>query len=331
MHAMDSDLNLLKALDALLQTASVTRAAVAVGLSQPAMSHALARLREDLADPLLVRAGAGYGLTPRAEALRPRVQAALQGARGVFEKAEPQSPAQLKRTFTLGLADYTELVLLPALTAMLAKQAPGISLVCKSRLGSPAEVLERGEVDLWFGVDPPEATGLYAQKLVPDSFLCAVRKGHPVLARGGPTLKQFASMQHVQIAPGERPGGPLDDLLAARGLSRKVAVRLPHFLVAPLLVAKTDLVLTAPARVLRAFAGQARLHVFAPPLPIPPFTLHQVWHARHHADAAHKWFRERVREAMVNSDGFVLGPARRATSARQRGPSSHQGRTPSPS
>jgi DNA-binding transcriptional LysR family regulator len=184
--------------------------------------------------------------------------------------------------------------------------------VCKSRLGSPAEVLERGEVDLWFGVDPPEVSGVYAQKLKPDTFLCAVRKGHPVLKGGGPTLKQFAALEHVQIAPGERPGGPLDDLLAARGLSRTVAVRLPHFLVAPLLVAKTDLVLTAPARVLRAFAGLAKLHLFPPPVPIPAFTLHQVWHARHHADAGHKWFRERVREAMLESDGFVLGPARAA-------------------
>lgn len=317
MQPMDSDLNLLKALDALLQTASVTRAAVAVGLSQPAMSHALARLREDLGDPLLVRVKSGYALTERAEGLRPRVQAALQSARGVFAAAEPTHPGQLERTFTLGLADYTELVLLPSLTALLARQAPGVALVCKSRLGAPAELLERDEVDLWFGVDPPAASGLYAQKLVPDSFLCAVRKGHPVLKGGGPTLKQFAALEHVQIAPGERPGGPLDDLLAQRGLSRKVSVRLPHFLVAPLLVAQTDLVLTAPARVLRAFAGLAALHLFPPPLPIPAFTLHQVWHARHHADAGHRWFREQVRAAMVRSEGFVLGPGARAPTGRR--------------
>ncbi len=320
MHAIDIDLNLLRALGALLQTASVGRAALDQGLSQPAMSHALARLRERLKDPLLVRVKSAYVLTPRAMALRPAVEAALQAAQTVFAPAQPQSPATLRRTFTLGLADYTELVLLPTLTSMLRDEAPDVTLVCTSRVSNPVESLERGEVDLWFGVAPPEVAGLYAQKLVPDTFLSAVRRGHPVLARGGPTLKQFAALKHVQIAPGELPGGPLDELLAARGLSRTVSVRLPHFLVAPLLVARSDLVLTAPARVLNAFAPLARLHVFSPPLPIPSFTLSQAWHARHHADPSHRWFRERVREAMRRSEGFVLGlpPGRGANDARSQ-------------
>jgi DNA-binding transcriptional LysR family regulator len=101
----------------------------------------------------------------------------------------------------------------------------------------------------------------------------------------------------VQIAPGGLPGGPLDDVLSARGLSRTVSVRVPHFLVAPLLVARTDLVLTAPRRVVEAFADFAGLHVFEPPIRLPTFAIQQAWLARHHADPTHRWFRAQVKDA----------------------------------
>ena len=161
------------------------------------------------------------------------------------------------------------------------------------------EALAHGS-ELWLGVNPPDQPGLMVQRLMSDSYLCVVRKGHP-LARRKVSLKAFLELRHVQIAPGGLPGGPLDDLLASRGLSRTVSIRVPHFLVAPLLIARSDLVLTAPRRLVETFAEFAGLHVFEAPLRIPSFTIQQAWLAKHHADPAHRYFRARVKEASFRS------------------------------
>ena len=295
MHVMDFDLNLLKTLDALLEARSVTRAAQKVGLSQPATSHALGRLRDALGDPLLVRVGAGLVLTERAEHLVEPVKEALRRAELVLSPPGEVVPARLNRDFGLNLADYTELAILPRLTAVLSREAPGVSVTCRPHLGKPMEALQGGS-ELWLGVNAPDQPGLMVQQLFSDSYLCVIRKDHP-FARRKVTLKQFLELRHVQIAPGGLPGGPLDSLLAQRGLARVVSVRVPHFLVAPLLITKSDLVLTAPKRVVEAFADFAGVHVFEPPVKIPSFTVQQAWLARHHADPAHRWFRAQVKEA----------------------------------
>jgi DNA-binding transcriptional LysR family regulator len=294
MHVANFDLNLLKTLDALLETKSVTNAAKKLGLSQPATSHALARLREALGDPLLVRTGSAQVLTERAERLRELVKETLSRAEQVLSPPDRVDPARLSRTFSLSMADYTELALLPGITERLSREAPSVSVSCRPHLGKPIEALSSGN-DLWLGVNAPDEPGLVMQRLFSDSYLCVLRKDHP-LARKKVTLKQFVELRHVQIAPGGLPGGPLDDVLATRGLSRTVAVRVPNFLVAPLLISKSDLVLTAPTRVVHWFAEFAGLHVFEPPVHIPSFTVQQAWLARTHADAAHKWFRALVKD-----------------------------------
>jgi DNA-binding transcriptional LysR family regulator len=293
MHVMDFDLNLLKTLDSLLETKSVTNAAKRLGLSQPATSHALGRLREALGDPLLVRMGSAQVLTERAERLRDVVKETLARADQVLSGPESVPPARLTRNFALSLADYAELLLLPRLAERLAREAPGVSVTCKPHLGKPLEALSGSE--LWLGVNPPDAPGLVTQRLFSDSHLCVIRKDHP-LARKKVTLRQFIELRHVQIAPGGMPGGPLDDALAARGLARTVAVRVPNFLVAPLLISKSDLVLTAPRRVVEWFADFAGLHVFEPPVRLASFTVQQCWLARSHADPAHKWFRSLMKD-----------------------------------
>ncbi len=295
MHVMDFDLNLLKTLDALLEARSVTRAARQLGLSQPATSHALGRLRAALGDPLLVRVGASQVLTDRAEQLRERVKETLRRAELVLLPPEGVLPAKLERTFTMNLADYTELAILPRLTERLSLEAPGVSVTCRPHISNAMEALNTtGE--LWLGVNPPDEPGLVVQRLFTDSYLCVIRKGHP-LARKKISVKQYLELRHIQIAPGGTPGGPLDDVLASRGLARVVSVRVPHFLVAPLLVSRSDLVLTAPKRVVETFAEFAGLHVFEPPVKVPSFTIQQAWLARHHADPGHSWFRAQVKEA----------------------------------
>ena len=295
------DLNLLHAFNALTTEPTVTGAARKLGVSQPAMSHSLNRLRELLRDDVLVRTSQGMVLTPRARELVPQVQQAL----GILEAALTPArldPFQLKRTFTIGMADYTELLGVPRLAARLATEAPQVKLVCVKAGGSELlQQLESGDADLWIGVTPPGLTSLYSQKLLGDDFMCAIRKGHP-LAGKRMTAKQFAALRHIQIAPGNTDGGPLDNALSVQKLSRLVAIRLPHFLVAPHLVAQSDMVLTAPRRLLNTFARQLQLRLFECPVHVPGFTLVQVWHQRFHQDPVHRWFRQVVQEAMQSID-----------------------------
>ncbi len=297
MHLMDFDLNLLKSLDALLETRSVTRAARQLGLSQPATSHALSRLRAALGDPLLVRSSGAFVLTEHAERLKTPVKEALERAAAVLSRPEPVSPAKVVRTFVLNLADYSELTLLPKLTERLAREAPGVSIACRSQITEAHDGLAAG-ADVWIGVNPGAHSGLMAQKLFADGYQCAVRPGHPLTRKKKVTLADFIGFKHVQIAPGGQPGGPLDEALAARGLSRDVALRMSHFLVAPLLVARTDLVLTAPRRLLDAFMSMVALEAFDPPLHVPGFTLQQAWLAKVHADPTHRWFRGLIKDVL---------------------------------
>ncbi len=289
----DIDLNLLRAFEALASERSVTRAATRLGISQPAMSHALNRLRTQLNDPLLVRSSQGLQLSHRAAELLPQIQQALGSIAQALQPTQV-TPDTLARTFTMGMADYAELLAVPHITRTLEREAPKASLVCRQS-SNPELVhsLEQGTLDLWLGVSPPALSTLYSQKLLTDDFVCAIRHGHPLAGRRL-SAKQFAAMRHLQIAPGNTPGGPLDNALAAQGLTRHVAVRVPHFLVAPHLVAQSDMVLTAPRRLLEVYARTLRLRLFSCPVPVPGFTLLQVWHQRVHQDPQHRWFRERV-------------------------------------
>lgn len=295
MHVIDFDLNLLKALDSLLETTNVTKAAARLGLSQPTMSHALSRLRHALADELLVRQGGGLVLTERAARLRDPVRMALRQAQLVLDGQADIDPSTLERTFTVSLADYTGLVLLPSLTGRLAAEAPGVSLSCRALTWNALDALKDG-ADLWLGVDPPPAQGVIAQKLFDDDLCGAVSRKHPFARSRRVALKAFAASRHLQIAPGGRPGGPLDEALAERGLSRRVVVQVPQFLLAPLLVAQTDFVLAAPRRLLRAAARTVPLHLFELPVSLPGFSMQQAWLASRHGDPEHRWFRGVLRE-----------------------------------
>lgn len=294
MHRIDFDLNLLKTLDALIETRSVTRAAKVLGLTQPATSHAVARLRVVLNDPLLVREGSGHVLTDRAEALREPVREALAKVGGVLSSGRPPPLHELRREFKLTHADYTELMLLPPLVERLHREAPNVTITSRPGDAHAMNALQSGS-DIWIGPTLEDHPGMFGQKLWSDTYLCAVRKRHPV-AKGKMTLERFAALKHVQIAPGGKPGGPLDDAMLERGYVRQVAIRVPHFVVAPLMVERSDLVLAAPRRLLEKFSGLTKnLHLFESPIPIRGFTLHQAWLARHHDDPVHRWLRSEIR------------------------------------
>lgn len=293
VHLERLDLNLLVALRALLAERHVTRAAARVGLTQPAMSHALARLRSALGDPLLVRTRAGMTLTARAAELAEPLErtlgelARLLAAPGAFE------PARSSRTFHVATTDYVELVLMPAVLARLWREAPNVVVKLRTLDGRGLEELDAGRVDVVLGpLTAAERGSLLAQRVLRERFVCVVRGDHPGVGRRL-SLERFLALPHALITPRGESGGIVDTALAKLGARRRIAVEVPHFLVAPFLVEKTDVVLTLAERVARALAPSVRLRVLAPPreLDLPGFDVSLVWHERDRADPAHAWFR----------------------------------------
>ena len=288
------DLNLLPVLDALIGERHVTRAARKVGLSQPATSHALARLRELLGDALLVRGPGGLVPTPRALALAPRVREALELMARALADEPAFAPASARRAFHVAASDYAELVVLPGLVAALRAQAPGVELWSHPVPADPAAALADGTVDVCLvprrGAWP---AGVYERRLFDESFTCVVRYGHPA-ARRRLTLPRFCELDHLLVAPRGTTGSYVDDALAAVGRTRRVAVAVPHFLVAPHVVAATDLIATLATRVARAFEPTLGLVALSPPVELTGFTIAMVWHERGQRDPAQRWLREQV-------------------------------------
>ncbi|MBS2024483.1 MAG: LysR family transcriptional regulator [Deltaproteobacteria bacterium] len=285
-----ADFALLATLDALLQEGSVTGAAKRMGLSTPAMSHGLARVRERLEDPLLVRAGRGMVLTPRAAALKSRVHAAVQEARQVLEPDAPFAPADLRRVFSILATDYVLCVLGSVVDRLLQAEAPGVSLRFTPNTQEDPGALREG-ADLSIGIYaglPPE---MRTRTLLTDRFVVVVREGHP-LARRKLTLEQFVQQPHIQIAPRGQPGGYLDDVLREKGCERRVARAVPYFLPALYLASQTDYLLTTSERVARELAPLLGLRLLEPPLALKPYALSLVWHPRFDADEGHRFLRE---------------------------------------
>lgn len=301
------DLNLLVAFAALVRESSVTRAAERVGVTQSAMSHALRRLRELLDDPLLVRGRGGMVLTPRAEALGVAVRGGLTTlARALLDPLEFE-PRTARRRFRLASPDLFDALILPPLLALLRRSAPGIDLtVLPLDEAQLSERLETGEIDV--GVVPrlelPERRprsldgGLMQVTLLRDSFVCFLRAKHPVLTQRGAlcgrrelSIEAFLELSHALVSPtGEGPG-LVDAALAERGLTRRLALRLPSFATALTIVTKSDLVLTAPAALARLAPRAGSVIMLAPPLALPRHSVNLVWHERFTKDPAHAWLR----------------------------------------
>jgi len=287
------DLNLLAVLDAILQTASVSRAAEKVGITKPAMSHALARLRDHIGDPVLVRVGQEWHLTERALAMRDQVHELAEGARSILEREQVFDPATSTREFRIHATDHVLALIGGRLGALVADEAPGVALHFLPMQADDAGALRGGQVDLALGVFPALPPEFRTQALFRERFACVVRRGHP-LVTGKISLKSFLAMDHVLVAPRGRAGSTVDDALAERGLSRRVARFVPYFVVALDLVSRSDCVVTISERLALAYAERFDIQVLRPPIALPSYTICQVWHPRVDADPSHVWLRRRV-------------------------------------
>ena len=251
------DLNLLPAFEALLRLRNVTQAAAEVGLSQPAMSRALARLRETFGDPLLIRAGGALAPSPLAESLAPKVAAALEDLRGLFQ-TPAFDPATLRRVIRIAAADVQTILLAPGLVARIREEAPGVDLRFEPIGRDIIRRMEQGAVDLCFATaSTPLPPGFLSERLARDRLALVMRRGHPGANREW-TLADYAASPHVTMSFFGDGLSEVDARLASAGLSRRIALTTPYFMGAISTVAETDLVTTISAAFARAVRRRIR-------------------------------------------------------------------------
>lgn len=291
------DLHLIRVLHTVLTERSVSRAALRLGMHQPAVSAALKRLRELAGDPLLVRSGAG--MVPTDAGLRMVEPAAgiLRGAEVLFSDARGFDPQTATQTFRLAASDYLDPLFLPQLVARLKAQAPltRIEIHPLSADSDYAAQLAQGEIDVVIGnwLRPPGE--LHRGELFTDDVVCLVANDHPALRRGW-SQQEWLESEHVAPTP-THPGalGIIDEHLSGLGLVRNITARCAHFGLIPAMVASSLLVLTTGRHFCARYVGRLPVTVLESPIAFPQLTYYQLWHERSHASAAAKWLRSQVR------------------------------------
>ncbi|MEU4211090.1 LysR family transcriptional regulator [Streptomyces sp. NPDC026206] len=294
------DMNLLPALDALLREASVTGAAARMNVSASAMSRTLGRLRRVLDDPLLVPSGRGLVLTPRAVELRPQAEAALVGALAALRPAQPVDIASVERKFTLRTNDAFAVVVGPALTDRVVRQAPGIQLrFLPEGDEDPADL--RDSVDLDIGHLPDLPHDVLSAPLSRHRYVAVCRAGAPH-ADEPLTLERFAALPHITVTRRGRFHGVVDDRLAGLGLGRRVLATVPSHVTACFLALRSDALALVAAPVAEHAAEAMPLVVRDIPLSLPSVGTGMAWHVRVDDDPAHRW----LRGAVAGVDGGGL-------------------------
>ncbi len=303
------DLNLLVAFEAVYEARHVGRAAAGLHLTSSAVSHALGRLRALFDDPLFVRTPRGVVPSARALALAPAIAEVLARVRGLLGMLEPFDPARSARRFRLGLPDATAAVLLPRLMAALRREAPRIDLTIHHLLPMTGlGELERGELDLvLLALD--EVPARFAARVVHDEeFLIAARAGHPYLR--APSLQSYCEQQHVLVSNRGDHTGMVDDALAERGHTRRVALSVPSFMLALAAIAESDLLGAIPRSLVQAHAARFDVAAGKAPFALRRFALRAVVVADALADAGIAWLFDAVQRAMPASKPL---PARKAS------------------
>ncbi|MFD8216880.1 LysR family transcriptional regulator [Streptomyces sp. NPDC059697] len=294
---MQLDLNLLTALDALLEEGSVTGAAARLHVTAPAMSRSLGRIRKATGDQILVRTGRSMVPTPRALALRAQVHALVQQAHQLLSAQQELDLAGLERVFTVRWHDALTAACGTALITAIHRQAPGIQLRLPAESGTDTPELRRGEVDLESSSSRPTVPDIRHRLVGRDQLVVAVRPGHP-LTEGPLSLERYAAAEHLTVSRRGRLRDPIDDALTTCGHERRVVGAAPTAAFALQLAPNTDLVLTLPDAVTRAAREQLGLITLPLPLQMPAIPLYLLWHQRYADDRAHTWLRDLATETV---------------------------------
>jgi len=313
------DINMLLALDVLLEEESVTKAAKRLHVTQPAMSQTLKRLRALFDDPLLLRVGGRMKRTAKGEHLRGPLRAALGQLAGIIDEQPSFIPEKANHTFRIAALDYTIAAIMPELVSRLHAIAPQLSIEIHSiSPGRTFGALESGDVDLGIGVFPPAPSHMSRQLLFQETFLSLVCNRHPLLQqmRDIPKdrqqifeqIKTFASYPHgLVITTGEGEGAVDRILREEYDLARQVTVKIPYFLAAGHLLPSTELIFTMPSRAVRRMAAYPDLASFVPPIELPTFPVDMVWPKRLENSPAHVWLRAWVLDVCHEEDEGASG------------------------
>lgn len=316
MHNQRVDLNFLFMLEALLEEGSVSGAADRLGLSQPAMSHALARLRQRFGDPLFVKTRTGMRPTPAAERIGLASRKVLSLVREEILEVGAFTPATTTRTFTLGLSDMVATVLLGRIAQRFAGAAPLARLrIVNLRDQEIARPLEEGLVDLVVGTYVVKSPSVMQQALFQATeYVCIARAGHPGIGRTL-SLDKFVTTPHVVAIQNAEANDFVDKALRAKGLSRRVAVEVPSLLPLPAVVADTDCLALVPGALANLSRRTTPLRVLEPPIKPPAPVIRQYWHQRFNADAGLAWLRSMLLGSLKGREAGRPRTSRRLPSA----------------
>ncbi len=294
MELKDIDLNLWVVFNQLLAERSVSKAADALGLSQPAVSNALARLRKLTHDDLFLRTTRGMEPTPRAQQLAEPVAQALGLIHGAMNQKASFDPASARRAFTVGMTDIGEIYFLPALMDALAREAPGVAMsTVRHTSVNLRDEMEAGRIDLALGLLPQLKAGFFQRRLFRQRYVCLFRKGHR-LDKRRLSLAEFSAADHVVVVSEGTGHGKVDELLERRGVARKVRLTVPHFVAVGHILQHSDMVATVPERLAQALVQPFALAYASHPAALPEIAINLFWHARYHKDPANAWLRELV-------------------------------------
>ena len=293
------DLNLLLIFDVLMQEKNVSLAAERVFLSQSAMSNALKRLREMLDDPILVRGAKGMQPTPRALALEAPVRSILQQVVRTIQPAQPFEPDTSRARFIIGMNDYSENVVLPALAACLRLSAPNVELVVHTLTAEdPEPLLETGQLSFIIGVEKYSKVSkrLRSENWISDRLVCLVSQNHSLAASQHLNLKQFGELRHVYPSPIGLRTNIVETWLAEQGLQRSIAVTTRNYWVAAQIISGSDYLLSVPFRVATKLMNHFSLCLLEPPKGFPDFRLNLTWHPLYESDPETQWILNQVRK-----------------------------------
>ncbi len=292
------DIRLLAVFDEIYKARSVSGAALALNLGQPAVSVALSKLRHHFGDPLFVRTSNGMEPTPFGEGLVRPVRAAIEAIDVVTGHRLEFDPGTSERTFRICMTDISQLVLLPRLWETLRVSAPRIRIDILPLSIDIAHRLESGEADLALGFMPQLEAGFYQNLLFNQNFVCMTSAQHPRI-RDTLSLQQFQDEDHAVISSSGSAPLLIDEEIARLGLKRRITLKIPNFIGAALVVEHTDLIITIPDRLGDVLRGRGALRTYAVPFALPQYAVKQHWHERYHNDPGSRWLRRVIAELLT--------------------------------
>lgn len=294
MNLKDVDLNLLVVFNELHKHGRVSAAAESLGISQPGVSNALARMRKLLGDELFLRTSRGMVPTPYAESLAQPIADALAALHGTLNARVAFDPARSERAFVIGVNDVGETYFLPRLMRALDQVAPGVTIrTVRTTSIDVRDEMERGRMDLAMGFLPGLKGGFFQRRLFRQPYVCIFRQDHP-LARSGVSARQFRAAEHVAIVSEGTGHGVVDEVIARAGIRRRLRLTVPHFMAVGPVLQATDMIAVVPQRFADCACGPFGLASAPCPVKIPESVINVFWHARNHREAANQWLRQVV-------------------------------------